>query len=245
MNTRIISRTGERLRCFGLPVFLAFVSFACSNKEKAPQTRMYEDIIYTAIKGCDSKDSTTYHQAHYNTSLLLSADIILKIALDSLVPENDKVRLIDTLIHAQNTWSNPRRNEYIMAFYQIEEVGEQIAKPIHSRYSILDNGNATLNVRLPYRADEVGHVIVVAADWINDTVTNHYHLQLPKDNEGNFNVELTPDQQRELLNRSDMFVYFMDTFSRQPIGSFIVKLKPLQKQLKGKTMNKDAIIRTI
>ena len=215
-----------------LPLFCsAFFLFSCSSKEKTPQTRMYEDIIYTAIKGCDSKDSTTYHQAHYNTSLLLSADIILKIALDSLVPENDKVRLIDTLIHAQNTWSNPRHNEYTLAFYQIEEVGEQITEPIHLRYSILDNGNATLNVRLPYRADEVSHVIVVTADWINDTVTNHYHLQLPKDDDGNFNVELTPGQQRELLNRSDMFVYFMDTFSRQPIGSFIVKLKPLRKQL--------------
>lgn len=221
-------------------LLLTFFLFLIPGKGEAQNERVvyYEKIINEVILGYDSKDFDTYDKAQYNITSFLSTSTYWGIMMDSLVPENEKLRLLNKIENAYNTWFCEEKGKYILVYYRALDEGV-IDAPMVLTYITHENGSATLYVGSEYMSF-IKNVHAIAFEWKDvGEPENTYIIRLSRVDEKYFKVELTPDIQREFFSRTHFCVYLTGESADEVLNSLLRMTKPLKEQIEKDKSNQE------
>lgn len=198
----------------------------------------YEKMINEVISGYDSKDFDTYDKAQYNITSFLSTSTYWEIMMDSLVPENEKLRLLNKIENAYNTWFCEEKGKYILVYYRALDEGV-IDAPVVLNYITHENGSATLYVGSKYMSF-IKNVHAIAFEWKNvGEPENTYIIRLSRVDEKYFKVELTPDIQRDFFSRTHFCVYLTGESADEVFNSLLRKTQALKEQIEKDKSNQN------
>ena len=221
-------------------LLLTFFLFLIPGKGEAQNERVvyYENMINEVISGYDSKDFDTYDKAQYNITSFLSTSTYWEIMMDSLVSENEKLRLLNKIENAYNTWFCEEKGKYILVYYRALDEGV-IDAPVVLTYITHENGSATLYVGSEYMSF-IKNVHAIAFEWKNvGEPENTYIIRLSRVDEKYFKVELTPDTQRDFFSRTHFCVYLTGESADEVFNSLLRMTKPLKEQIEKDKSNQE------
>lgn len=221
-------------------LLLTFFLFLIPGKGEAQNERVvyYENMINEVISGYDSKDFDTYDKAQYNITSFLSTSTYWEIMMDSLVPENEKLRLLNKIENAYNTWFCEEKGKYILVYYRALDEGV-IDAPVVLTYITHENGNATLYVGSEYMSF-IKNVHAIAFEWKDvGEPENTYIIRLSRVDEKYFKVELTPDIQRDFFSRTLFCVYLTGESADEVFNSLLRKTQALKEQIEKDKSNQN------
>lgn len=221
-------------------LLLTFFLFLIPGKGEAQNERVvyYENMINEVISGYDSKDFDTYDKAQYNITSFLSTSTYWEIMIDSLVPENEKLRLLNKIENAYNTWFCEEKGKYILVYYRALDEGV-IDAPVVLTYITHENGNATLYVGSEYMSF-IKNVHAIAFEWKDvGEPENTYIIRLSRVDEKYFKVELTPDIQRDFFSRTHFCVYLTGESADEVFNSLLRKTQALKEQIEKDKSNQN------
>lgn len=221
-------------------LLLTFFLFLIPGQGEAQNKRVvyYEKMINEVISGYDSKDFDTYDKAQYNIASFLSTSTYWGIMMDSLVPENEKLRLLNKIENAYNTWFCEEKGKYILVYYRALDEGV-IDAPVVLTYITHENGSATLYVGSEYMSF-IKNVHAIAFEWKDvGEPENTYIIRLSRVDEKYFKVELTPDIQRDFFSRTHFCVYLTGESADEVFNSLLRKTQALKEQIEKDKSNQE------